>query len=65
MQKWTNEVNKEADVFFHTLSETEIRWRQDLCIEQIGMAFKQKNTDALEDLRRMEDALAREMLRRI
>jgi len=65
MKHWTDETDKEADIFFATLSIKEIRNRQEICSEQIGMAWKQRNDDALEDLRRMEDALTRSMAMRL
>ena len=65
MIHWTDTTDVEAAEFFATLSEREIRTRQDLCTQQIGLAWKQRNDDALADLRRMEDALAAEMMRRL
>jgi hypothetical protein len=65
VRHWTNETDREADEFFATLSESEIRRRQDLCVQQIEVAHAQHKTDALEDLRRMEDALCRSMLARL
>lgn len=63
--RWTKEIDAEADVFFATLNETEIRRRQDLAAQQIEMAHAKGLTDAIEDLRRMEDALARSMMQRL
>jgi hypothetical protein len=60
---WTDETDKQAAEFFATLTETEIRRRQDLCSQQIVTAHNSRNLNALTDLRRMEDALTREMLR--
>lgn len=65
MLHWTDETDREAQAFFATLPEREIRRRQDLCFEQIERAHAQRNTDALTDLRRMEDALARSMMERL
>lgn len=65
MRHWTDETDAEADVFFATLSEAEIRRRQDLCQQQIVSAHRDRNEDALADLRRMEDALTRTMLARL
>lgn len=65
MRKWTPETDQEADTLYRTFTEPQIRMRQDLCAQQIVMAHKQGNTDALLDLRAMEDALGREMLRRL
>jgi hypothetical protein len=62
---WTDEIDAEAETFFATLSEAEIRRRQDLCAQQIVMAHRARNDVALADLRRMENALGREMLRRL
>jgi len=62
---WTDETDAEADVFFATLSEAEIRRRQDLCKQQIVMAYRARAEDALADLHRMEDALQRSMLARL
>ena len=65
MKHWDDKTDKEAEIFFATLSEKEIRKRQDLCTQQIIMAFEQKNNDALADLRCMEDALTKDMMRRL
>ena len=64
-QHWTEDVDAEADVYFRTLTTPEIRRRQDLCDQQIRAAYQHRNDRALADLRRMEDALTREMLRRV
>ena len=50
--------------FFDKLSEKEIRRRQKLCEIQIGLAFEQRNTEALLRLREIEDQLMQAMLRR-
>lgn len=65
MRHWTEQTDAEAAEYFPTLSEKEIRRRQDLCQQQIQMAYEQRKADALEDLYRMEQALANEMLRRL
>lgn len=65
MIQWTDEVDREADEFFATLSDAEIRRRQDLCVQQTRMAYDQRNADALHDLHRMGDALTRAMLTRL
>jgi hypothetical protein len=65
MRQWTDKTDVEADEFFRTLSTAEIRRRQDLADEQIGMAHEQGKTDALADLQRMRDALSGEMMRRL
>ncbi len=65
MLHWIDETDREARVLFASLPECEIRRRQDLCSQQIERAHAQRNTDALLDLRRMEDALTRSMLERI
>ena len=65
VRHWTDETDAEADVFFASLSDAEIRRRQDLCSAQIVTAHERRNEDALADLRRMEDALCRTMLARI
>lgn len=65
MIQWTDETDREAAEFYPTLSEREIRRRQDITAQQIGMAHRQGNEDALADLRRQEDALTREMMRRL
>jgi hypothetical protein len=62
---WTDETDAEADAYFATLSEAEIRRRQDLCREQQRTAFERRNTNALIDLQRMDDALARAMMARL
>lgn len=65
MLNWTNETDAKAKIFFDSLTESEIRRRQDLCAQQIKMAYDQKNADALTDLRRMEAALTESMLTRL
>ena len=65
MKAWTDATDTEADVLFRTLTEHEIRTRQDLCSQQIRMAYDQRNADAMTNLHRMEDALQREMMRRL
>ena len=50
--------------FFDTLTEKEIRRRQDLCEQQIKLAFEQKNEEALNRLRKTETALTEALLRR-
>lgn len=64
-QHWTDEVDAEADVLFRTLSTREIRERQVLCHAQQVMAQQQGDERAAIDLARMDDALFREMLRRL
>mgnify|MGYP000321263279 CR=1 FL=1 len=63
-QNWTVTVDMEADAQFRTLSEAEIRRRQDICKDQARRAFAQKHERASIDIARQEDALMREMLRR-
>lgn len=65
MIEWTDETDREAAEYCPTLSEREIRRRQDITAQQIVMAHRQGNEDALADLRRQEGALAREMIRRL
>ncbi len=65
MHKWDEDTTLEAKRFFPTLSTNEIRRRQDLCSQQIVIAQKACNIDALEDLREMEKCLQEEMLRRL
>ena len=64
MRHWTNETDAEASSFFATLTEREVRRRQDLCAAQIAVAHDRGLTDALEDLHRMEAALQRSLLER-
>ena len=68
-RNWTDETDREAASFFGTLSDREIRRRQDLCAQQIRMAHERRDdptmADALHDLRRMEEALAQAMLVRL
>lgn len=61
---WTDETDVEAAKFFATLSEAEIRRRQDLCAQQKVIAYEKGLTDAMIDLDRMDNALTAEMLRR-
>jgi hypothetical protein len=61
---WTDETDREAAELFKTLSTPEIRRRQDLAVQQQRAAWEQSNERALSDLRRMQDALTREMFRR-
>ncbi len=65
MRHWTEKTDREADFYFATLPEFEIRRRQDLCGQQITIAFKRGLIDALEDLQAMDQALARSMLARL
>jgi hypothetical protein len=62
---WTDDTDAEADAYFATLSESEIRRRQDICREQQRTAFERRNTNALADLQRMDDALARAMFAKL
>lgn len=63
-QHWTDDVDARAAELFQTLSEREIRRRQDLAAQQLRLAYQAKNERAMTDLRRMQDALTREMFRR-
>ena len=47
--RWTDEVDQEADVYFATLSEREIRRRQDLCSQQIVIAHRERNVTRREN----------------
>ncbi len=69
--RWTESTDREAEIFFRTLTTAEIRHRQELASQQIARAWKNPDhlpeeirTQALTDLNRMHDALTREMLRR-
>lgn len=62
---WNAETHREADQFYPTLSEAEIRRRQDLTRQQIEIAHRERLDDALADLHEQEDALTRDMLRRL
>lgn len=64
-QHWTDETDREADAYFATLTDREIRRRQDLCHAQQQIAFEHRNDRALADLQRMDDALARAMMARL
>lgn len=64
MRRWTDDTDAEAATYYRTLSTAEIRKRQTLTQEQLGMAYEKELPDAMADLRRQEDALTREMLRR-
>lgn len=63
-QHWTEAADREADALFRTLSDKDIRKRQDLCKAQARLAFEKKNGRAMLDLARQDEALMREMLRR-
>lgn len=65
MRQWTDETDREADVFFATLTEREIRRRQEICTAQIREAWRQRNDEALADLHACEEALARSMMARL
>lgn len=54
-----------SEAFFDSLTESEIRRRQDLCEQQLRLAYEQRNADATARLRIMEQALTRAMLRRV
>lgn len=64
ISKWNATTDKEAKKLYATFSEAKIRKYQDLANAQMKTAHKQGNTEALESLSRMSDALMREMLRR-
>lgn len=64
-QRWDDETDDQADVFFATLTLRELRRRQDLCYQQISMASAQRNEDALADLYRMDTALIRAVMTRL
>lgn len=64
-RRWTEETDREADEFFATLPEKEIRRRQDLCRQQQVLAYEQRNEGASADLQRMDEALARAMMARL
>jgi hypothetical protein len=55
---------KEIDQFFDSLSEKEIRRRQDLCNQQLELAHKSDNKKGIENLQIMERDLTSAMLRR-
>ncbi|UTC28673.1 hypothetical protein MARCHEWKA_01600 [Brevundimonas phage vB_BpoS-Marchewka] len=63
-QHWTVKVDQEADALFRTLSEADIRKRQDICRQQAKQAHEQGHDRAALDIARNEEALMREMLRR-
>ncbi len=65
MRHWTEETDREADALYRTFSYTKVRCYQDLASQQIAMAYSQRNSDALADLNAMNDALARELRRRL
>jgi hypothetical protein len=65
MRLWTPETDREADVLYRTFSYAKIRHHQDLIGQQIAIAYARRNTDALEDLNAANDALARELRRRL
>jgi len=65
MRHWTEKTDQEAQTFFATLSESQIRERQAICNEQIGIAYRERMEDALEDLQAMSEALARSMMERL
>lgn len=65
MRHWTDKTTEEARHFFPTLTEAEIRRRQDIAAQQIRMAYDERNDDALADLQAMERELTHEMMRRI
>jgi hypothetical protein len=64
IQHWTDETEAQAAEYFQTLSLAEIRRRQDLVVQQIRLAWEQKNERASVDLCRMQDALTSEVFRR-
>jgi hypothetical protein len=61
---WTDATDRQADEFYATLSESEIRRRQGLCEKQMKLAAEQGNERAMADLQRMSDALMGAMLAR-
>lgn len=65
LQHWTEKIDREAIELFDTLTEEEIRTRQNITREQITAAFKQNNVRALIDLQRQDEALFQAMMRRL
>jgi hypothetical protein len=64
---WTAETDAEAVVLFDSLPTKEIRQRQDLCRQQMGMidnAPVWQREDSLADLIAMDEALFQAMMRR-
>jgi ketosteroid isomerase-like protein len=64
VRHWDDATDRDADQLYRTFTEAKIRRYQDLARQQIATAYRQHNDDALADLRCMENALGREMLRR-
>ena len=53
----TKESQEKVLKFYKTLKISDLRKRQSLCREQIELAFKQKNDDAVENLGVMDAIL--------
>ena len=70
MRHWTDETDREADELYPTFTDAKIRHYQDLAEQQIARAYPRavagdlRMSDAIADLQRMQDALAREMGKR-
>ena len=67
MRHWTAETDIEAAELFDTLPTKEIRQRQSLCREQMGMIDNCPHgqlEDAMADMQAMENALFLAMMRR-
>lgn len=57
-------TKEETNKFYDSLAEKEIRRRQDLCQQQIKIAYDTKNDRGMDKLRIMEEDLMQAMLRR-
>ena len=65
MRNWTDETDREASELYATFTDAKIRKYQDLASQQMGIAYRQRNENALADLQAMHDVLSREMLLRV
>lgn len=63
-QKWTKKVDLEAKTLFKTLSEAEIRRRQDICNLELGKMTPTTPESVYIDVLRKQAALDREMFDR-
>lgn len=61
---WTSEIDKEAEEYFASLDTDDLNKRLALAREQAKIAYRRKQTDALEDLQAAEAAIVRELLGR-
>ena len=64
MDAWTDQNTKDLTAFYSRMSLSDIRKWQRITEDQLKRAHEIKNTEALKNLRKMEDILASVLLGR-